>query len=198
MRLLILASSSPTRATLLSRAGVTFQAMPARIDEESLRAGLQADGVGPRDVADAMAEHKALKIARRHPEALVLGCDQILEFEGQCLGKPATLSGARERLIALRGRTHRLFTAAVLYDRGQPVWRHVTRADLTMRAFSDEFLDDYLARLGDEALHTVGAYAVEDYGIRLFDRIEGDLFGILGLPLVDLMAVLARRGDISA
>jgi len=198
MRLLILASSSPIRAALLSRAGVDFQVMPARIDEENLRAGLQADGAAPRDVADALAEHKALKIARRHPEALVLGCDQILELDGQSLGKPATLAEARGRLMALRGRTHRLFSAAVLYDRGQPVWRHVARAELTMRGFSDAFLDDYLARLGDAALQTVGGYAVEDYGIRLFDRIEGDLFGILGLPLVELLAALARRGDILA
>lgn len=198
MRPLILASASAIRAELLRRAGVSVDVMPARIDEEALRESLLAEGASPRDIADALAEHKALKIARRQGEALVLGCDQVLEFEGHVLGKAGTVPEARARLQALRGRTHRLFSAAVLYDRGEPVWRHVAEARLTMRDFSDSYLENYMSGVSDVLTSTVGAYAVEDLGIRLFEKIEGDHFAILGLPLVELLNVLARRGDIAA
>lgn len=196
MRPMILASASTIRAELLRRAGVQVQVQPARIDEEALRASLEAEGAQPRDVADALAEHKALKIAARAPEALVLGCDQVLAFQGQVLGKPADPSQARARLAALRGQSHQLLTAAVLYDRGRPVWRHLAEARLTMRAFSDAFLDEYLAAAGDALLTTTGGYALEGAGSRLFAAVEGDYFAILGLPLIDLLNALARRGDI--
>lgn len=198
MTILILASSSVIRAQLLRNAGLEVQVEPARIDEESLTAALLADGAHARDVADALAENKALKIANRHPQALVLGCDQVLEFDGQLLDKPASPEQLRSQLQALRGQTHRLFSAAVLYKDREPIWRHVDRADLTMRDFSDAFLDDYIAQCWDEIRHCVGGYQIEGLGIRLFDRIQGDLFTIQGLPLLPLLTTLSRRGDIPA
>ena len=196
MRVVILASQSQVRADLLRRAGLAVQVEPARVDEVELRRALQAEGASPRDMADALAEAKALKAARRQPEGLVLGCDQVLDLEGAVLGKPQDSAEARARLLALRGRMHRLWTAAVLYDRGEPVWRHVAEARLTMRAFTEDWLEHYLATAGWPLTGTGGAYAVEELGVRLFERIEGDHFGILGLPLLPLLAALTRRGDI--
>lgn len=196
MRPLILASASPIRAQLLRRAGIEVTAQPARIDEDALRASLEAEGAGPRDVADALAEHKALKIAARAPQALVLGCDQVLAFQGRILGKPEDPAAARARLLELRGQTHQLLTAAALYDHGVPVWRHVAEAHLTMRAFSEAFLDRYLAEAGPDLLTTTGGYALEGPGSRLFATVQGDYFAILGLPLIELLNALARRGDI--
>jgi septum formation protein len=198
MRPLILASSSPIRAELLRRAGLVFQVVPARVDEVALRDGLLAEGATPRDIADAVAEFKAQRVALRQGGALVLGCDQVLELDGQVLGKPENLQAARDRLLLLRGRSHRLFSAAVLYEGDRPIWRHVSEARLTMRLFSHDFLDWYLEMAGPDILQTVGGYAVESLGVRLFDRIDGDQFGILGLPLVELLATLSRRGDITA
>jgi septum formation protein len=196
MRRLILASGSAVRLALLRRAGLEVRAEPPRLDEEALRAALAEEGARPRDQADALAEHKAAKIARRYPEELVLGCDQILDLDGIALGKPADAAAARARLRALRGRTHRLWTAAVLYDRGAPVWRFVAEARLTMRQFSDDWLETYLAQAGWALTGTAGGYAVEELGVRLFEAIEGDHFAILGLPLLELLAALTRRGDI--
>jgi septum formation protein len=159
---------------------------------------MQAEGAGPRDIADALAEYKAQRIANRRPEALVLGCDQVLVLKGRILGKPTDRNDARARLQELRGQQHSLLSAAVLFDGGRPIWRHVSEASLYMRDFSDSFLDWYMSEKNYEILETVGGYAVEDLGIRLFDRIEGDYFGILGLPLLELLTVLGRRGDIPA
>jgi len=198
MRRLILASASPIRARLLQQAGLTFDVEPARIDEAALRDSMQAEGAGPRDIADALAEYKAQRIANRRPEALVLGCDQVLVLKGRILGKPTDRNDARARLQELRGQQHSLLSAAVLFDGGRPIWRHVSEASLYMRDFSDSFLDWYMSEKNYEILETVGGYAVEDLGIRLFDRIEGDYFGILGLPLLELLTVLGRRGDIPA
>jgi septum formation protein len=196
MRPLILASASSIRAQLLRRAGVVFHVKPAQVDEEALRESLVAEGAAPRDVADTLAEAKAWYIASRHPQDLVLGCDQVLDFQGILLGKPGTIEEARERLLALRGQAHKLYSAAVLFDGGRPVWRHVSEACLTMRQVSDDFVTDYLTQIGDEVTQTVGAYAVEGLGIRLMSRIDGDYFGILGLPLTELLNALVLRGDI--
>lgn len=196
MRTLILASQSEVRLSLLRRAGLTVESVPARVDEEALRDGLLAEGATPRDLSDTLAEHKALKVAGRRPEALVLGCDQVLDLDGQALGKPADRDAARDRLRQLRGRMHRLWSAAVLYDRGKPFWRHVAEARLTMRDFTDDWLEAYLDQAGWALTGTTGGYAVEEVGVRLFHRIEGDHFGILGLPLLELLAALTRRGDI--
>ena len=194
---LILASASPIRAALLRNAGLEIEQIPARIDEEMLRQALQAEEASPREIADALAEHKALQVAGRHGEGLVLGCDQVLDLDGRVLAKPADIREARQRLLLLRGRTHLLHSAAVLYADGAPIWRHVSRAALTMRAFSDSFLGDYLAAAGEDATQTVGGYAVESLGIRLFERIDGDYFGILGLPLLELLNFLSGRGDLN-
>lgn len=195
---LILASASTTRADMLARAGVTVVLRPARVDEEALRAGFEAEAVAPRDIADALAEAKARKVAGTNPDAVVIGCDQVLEFEGRAWGKAGDRDAARAQLAALRGHRHALHSAVVLYHRAQPVWRHSGEVRLTMRAVSDAFLDDYLARNWPDVQDSVGAYKVEAEGIRLFSRIEGDHFTILGLPLLPLLGYLADRGFIAS
>lgn len=197
MTVLTLASSSTIRASLLRSAGVEVDVRPARIDEASLCDSLLAEGANAHDIADALAEHKALRIAQRLPDSLVLGCDQILECEGRLFAKPATVEAARNDLQRLRGRTHRLHTAAVLYAKGQPIWRHVATPRLTMREVSDTYLDSYLARNWYGIRHCVGAYQIEGEGIRLFSSIEGDLFSIQGLPLLPLLDILTTRKDIA-
>ena len=196
MSVLILASSSTIRATLLRNAGLEIDLVPARVDEESLRESLTAEGAGAHDIADALAEQKALKIAAKNRDAMVLGCDQILECEGRIFAKPATPEDAREQLTALRGKTHRLHTAAILYHRGEPIWRHVATPRLTMRHFSDSFRDAYIAANWDQIRHCVGCYQIEGPGIRLFAQVEGDLFAVQGLPLLELLQILTRRKDI--
>lgn len=198
MRPILLASTSPVRATLLRNAGLAFDTRPARIDEETIRTALEAEGATPRDIADALAEMKAARIAPRHPEALVIGCDQVLEFEGRALGKPATPEALRAQILALRGHTHRLFSAVVVYQDSRPLWRHVGVARLTMHAISDAYLDDYLSRNAADLMDSVGGYKLESEGVRLFSQIEGDYFTILGLPLLPLLSWLAVRGDIPA
>lgn len=196
MNKLILASGSGARAAILRAAALSFDQKPVRLDEENLRDSLQAEGATAHDIADALAEHKAQRIAGRYREKLVLGCDQLLECEGVLFAKPASTVEAREQLVALRNRTHKLHTAAVLYHQGEPVWRHVSTPRLTMRNFSDSFLDDYIATQWDSIRHCVGGYQIEGYGIRLFSRIEGDLFAIQGLPLLELLTALTTRQDI--
>ena len=193
-RPLVLASASPTRLALLRGAGLIVTTEPARIDEAAIRAGLTAEGASAQDQADTLAELKARKIAQRQPQALVLGADQILSLHGAIFAKPQTQVAAKAQLEALRGQTHQLYSAAVLYDQGQPIWRHVTTARLTMRAFSDAYLDAYLARNWPAISGSVGGYLVEQEGIRLFEAIEGDHFTILGLPLLPLLAYLGLRG----
>jgi septum formation protein len=197
-RRLILASASAIRRDLLAQAGVSVEAIPARIDEEAIRAALQAEGAKPRDQADALAEMKARKLADRHPDAVVIGCDQVLEFQGDVWAKPESPDAARAQLRALRGQTHRLFSAVVLYDRAEPVWRHMGEVRLTMRAFSDDWLDGYVTRNWDEIQHCVGGYQLESEGVRLFAAVDGDYFSVLGLPLVPMLNYLGQRGFIPA
>lgn len=198
MRPLILASSSQIRARLLRDAGLNPRIEPARIDEAALRDGLLAEGATPREVADSLAENKAMRIAGKHPEALVLGCDQVMVFQGSILSKPADTDELRERLVRLRGQEHGLLTAAVLFDQGRPVWRHLSEAKLFMRRFSASFLNWYLSEIKPEVLQTVGGYEVESLGVRLFERIEGDYFAILGLPVLEVLNALTIRGDLNA
>lgn len=194
---IFLASASVIRAQMLAAAGVVVTCRPARIDEDAIRAALEADGARPHDVADALAEMKARKIAEREPEALVIGCDQVLDLKGQVFGKPETRDAARAQLLALRGQTHRLLSAVVVYEQAKPAWRHIGEVHLTMRPISDAYLDDYLTRNWDSIRHSVGAYKLEEEGVRLFSCVEGDYFTVLGLPLLDLLGYLGQRGFIA-
>ncbi|WP_435312245.1 Maf family protein [Primorskyibacter sedentarius] len=195
---LVLASGSSIRAQLLRDAQVPFIVAPAKIDESSIRAGMEAEDAIPRDIADTLAEMKARKASGKAPGRLVLGCDQVLAVDRKVLGKPDTPQELREQLELLRNRKHQLLSAAVLYKDGEPKWRHVSTARLTMRDFSDGFLDDYIARNWDSVRHCVGGYKLEEEGVRLFARIEGDYFTILGLPLLELLNYLAISGEIES
>ena len=189
---LVLASQSAARRAVLDGAGVTYEAVVAGVDEDSVKVGLLAEGASPRDVADALAELKAVRVSRSRAD-YVIGADQTLEFEGRLYDKADTLDAARERLLALRGKPHRLHSAVVVAKDGQPIWREVVTATLTMRPFSDTFLEAYLATEGKAALGSVGCYRLEGPGAQLFSRIEGDYFAILGLPLMGLLDLLRRH-----
>lgn len=195
---LILASGSETRARMLCQAGVDFEVVPAAVDEDSIKSALLAENARPRDIADALAEAKARKIASKHPDALVIGSDQVLDFNGGLLSKPKTQDEALAQLKAMRSTRHHLFSAAVIYDDAKPVWRHVGQVRLCMRDTSDAWLADYVARNWDSIRHSVGAYRLEEEGVRLFTRIEGDHFNVLGMPLLELLSYLTLRGTLPA
>lgn len=192
----ILASTSAIRRTLLTQAGIVYEAVSPGVDEDAAKVALRAAGAGPREQADAIAEMKALKVSARRP-GLVIGCDQVLGFEGEAWDKSASLEEARERLLLWRGKTHTLECAAVVARDGVPIWRQLKTSRMTMRHFSEAFLDDYLARYGQEALSSVGVYQLEGAGVQLFERIEGDYFAILGLPLLELLAFLRLHGAVA-
>jgi septum formation protein len=190
---IILASTSATRAKLLRAAGVAFEAAAPHVDEEALKHGLRELGMSPRDQADALAEAKALSVSRRRP-GLVVGADQILALGREAFDKAPDRDAAKERLQALRGQTHSLFTGVVVASDGTPIWRHIDETRLTMRGFSDGFLDSYLDRVGADAFESVGAYRLEGLGAQLFERVEGDFFSVLGLPLLPLLGFLRLHG----
>lgn len=192
---LILASGSAARRRMLEAAGLSFTAEAPRVDEDAAKASLRAEGLKPRDQADALAELKALSVSRR-TGGFVIGADQMLAIEGEVLDKPRDMAEARAHLMRLRGRAHDLLTAAVVARDGAVIWRHIETPRLTMRAFSDEFLDAYLAKAGQGALSSVGAYQLEGLGAQLFARVDGDYFSVLGLPLLPLMAFLREHGMI--
>jgi septum formation protein len=182
----------------LQNAGLDVHAYPARVDEPALRSALLAENASPRDIADALAEAKALKLAQRHPQALVLGCDQVLALGARLFNKPNSMAEARQQLRDLSGQTHQLLSAAVVYHQAQPVWRHVGVARLTMRPLSEAYLDEYLDRTWPDVQSSVGSYQLEAEGIRLFSAVEGDYFTILGVPLLPLLSYLSVRGFISS
>ena len=191
--MVILASKSMARRAVLEGAGVSAEIAVAGVDEDAVKASLLAEGASPRDVADALAELKAIRVSAARP-GLVLGADQTLEFDGRLYDKAATLQEARGRLQLLRGRPHKLHSAVVVARDGAPVWRELVSATLTMRDFSDAFLEEYLAAEGPEALGSVGCYRLEGPGAQLFSRIQGDYFAILGLPLLGLLEFLRQQG----
>ncbi len=193
-----LASASATRARLLDAAGIPVVAEPAAVDEEEIKAAFHAERRSAADCAAALAEAKAARISARHPEALVIGADQMLDCNGVWFDKPVDLAHARAHLLALRGKRHALISAVAVLRRGAVLWHTVDRAELTMRPFSDEFLHHYLVAAGDDALTSVGAYRLEGLGAQLFERIDGDFFSILGLPLLPLLDFLRGHGALAA
>jgi septum formation protein len=191
---LILASSSVARHRLFAAAGLEFVVEPARIDEASIKTRFTVNGRSASDCALALAEAKARQVAADHPGALVIGADQILVCGGEWFDKPASLAEARSQLQTLRGRVHKLVTAACVVQEQACIWQGERWAKLTMREFSDTFLDAYLAAEGTAVLGSVGAYRLEGRGIQLFAQVEGDYFAILGLPLIELLGFLRERG----
>lgn len=191
---LILASGSSIRATLLQNAGIEADVLPARVDEDSVKASLLAEQAAPRDVADALAELKALKVSDKRPDAMVIGCDQVLDFNGTLLSKPRDEQEALEQLLAMRGKSHDLLSAVVIAEAGKPVWREVGTVTLTMRMASDAYLKSYVTRNWDSLRQSVGGYKLEEEGVRLFSMIKGDYFTVLGLPMLSLISYLNLRG----
>jgi septum formation protein len=194
---LILASASPYRRRMFENAGVAFSVVPADVDEASLKRRLAGKAQPAAAVADALARAKAQDVSARYPDAMIIGADQILAVDNELLDKPGDLAAARAQLERLRGRTHRLLSAVALAQGGDILWTHVGEAVLTMREFSPGFLDRYLAHAGASLCQIVGAYEIEGLGIQLFERVEGDHFTIIGLPLVPLLTELRSRGVIA-
>lgn len=191
---LILASGSASRQRMLREAKVPFEVDVANVDEESAIESLIAEGASARDIADFLAELKAIKVSTRHPTAFVLGADQTLGLGKEVFQKPRSLAEAEAHLRRLKGRQHKLFSAVAIAREGSVVWRAMGEATLTMREFSDEFLSAYLGETGGDILGSVGAYHVEGLGIQLFSRIDGDQFTIMGLPLVPVLDFLRLHG----
>lgn len=196
---IILASTSSARRQILENAGLSFDVLAPKVDEEALKHALAADDLAPRDLADALAEAKAVKISARHPAALVLGADQVLAIDdGPLLDKPESPQAACEQLKMLSGKHHRLFSALVVAAAGVPLWRHVGIVRLAVRPLSDRFITDYVARNWESIRHCVGCYQIEGEGAQLFIRIEGDHFDIMGMPLLPLLSFLRERKEIAS
>ena len=196
VRRLILASGSRARKNMLSAAGLVFDVVPADVAEDAITSAMisESDCVEAADIAGVLAAEKALSVARAHPNALVIGSDQVLAVGRRMFSKAADIAESRETLTALRGRTHELVSAVALASGNEVVWQTVESAQLTMRPFSDDFLDAYLSRYGERILGSVGCYEIEGAGIQLFERVEGDHFTIMGMPLLPLMNELRKHG----
>ena len=186
----VLASSSITRHRLLESAGVIFEPVSPRVDEDEIKQAMVAENASPPKIAEVLAEQKAQAVSRKRPEFLVIGADQILELDGQIYSKPTNQAEARAALIDLRGNQHNLISFVCIVRDGQRLWHKVDTASLIMRDFSDEFLDAYLASIGEEAYGGPGSYRIEEVGSQLFSKITGDYFTILGLPLLPLLEFL--------
>ncbi len=193
---IILASGSPFRRKMLEDSGVPFEQIRPEIDERAVEQAVSGSGLTPADLAEILAEAKATAVSELHPDALVIGSDQTLSLGEEILHKPADMEEARRRLLALSGRTHELNSAVVLAQNGNAIWRHVSTARLTMRDLDPGFIGRHLASVGEKALSSVGAYQIEGKGIQLFEKIDGDHFTIVGLPLLPLLAELRARGAI--
>ncbi len=194
--MIILASGSRARALMLDQAGIAFTVDVAMVDEQGVKDSLAAETRNPARVAEVLAELKAVRVSARHPGALVIGADQMLDCEGIWFDKPTDREAARRQLLALRHKTHRLTSAVVAVRDGRQVSHHTESAKLTHRNFSEHFLDTYLEQAGDAVLSSVGAYQLEGLGSQLFLQVEGDFFTILGLPLLALMDFLRENGEL--
>ncbi|HET9149858.1 MAG TPA: Maf family nucleotide pyrophosphatase [Alphaproteobacteria bacterium] len=191
---IVLASQSASRRAMLEAAGIAFAVDPAAVDEAAVKDRLKERRAEAREVAETLAWLKAEEVSRRHGDALVVGSDQMLVCNGRWFDKPESRAGARAQLLALKGRRHELIAAVTVVRNGEKLWHHVERAALTMRAFSEDFLDGYLDRVGSKAFQSVGAYQIEGLGVQLFENIEGDSFTIMGMPLLPLLAFLRGVG----
>lgn len=194
---IILASGSIIRRQLMEQAGLDFEVVTKPVDENAIKEAMLAEGSRLRDIADVLAEAKAMRVSRTMA-GLVIGADQIMVMDNQLFDKPKTMDEARERLKLMRGKTHFLVGAVVICENGSPVWRHMAKTKLTMRDFSDDFLDDYLKAEGEIVLKSVGAYRFEGRGSQLFSHVEGDFFSILGLSLLPVMDYLRLRGALGS
>lgn len=192
---LILASASLVRARLLENAGLSFECIPAHVDEAEIKKSLAVEGASARQIAEVLAEQKAVKVSNKHNEALVIGADQVLECEGKLFDKPITMDEVSQHLRLLRSKTHSLATATVVCLGGKVIWRHLEAPELTMRPLSDGFIDQYKERNGDKLMSSVGAYFLEEEGTQLFSQVKGDFFAVLGLPMLPLLDLL-RRYDV--
>jgi septum formation protein len=181
----------------LKSAGIAVEIAPPNVDEDAVKQSLLAEKADPSRVADVLAELKAVKISAAHPEALVIGSDQVLALGNELISKCANMDEARALLMLLRGKKHELICAVVLAKGGAPIWRHVEKASLWMREFSDDFLGDYLAAEGEDLLAGVGCYRIEGQGLQLFSRVEGDNSCIQGLPMLPLIAALRAQGALA-
>ena len=191
---LVLASASPSRRTLLENAGLHFTVSPAAVDEAAVKQSLKAESASVAQAAETLAELKAQRVSSSHGESLVIGADQMLECEGRWFDKPDNRAEAQRHLESLRGRSHTLWSAVCIVRAGSRIWHHNAPARMTMRPLTDDFVQDYLDKVGEQALTSVGAYQLEGLGAQLFSRIEGDFFTILGLPLLPLLEVLRANG----
>ena len=194
---LILASGSAIRAQILTEAGLDYEVISKPVDEAAIKESMLSEGARLRDIADALAEAKAMRVSRTEP-GFVIGADQIMVMDDILFDKPPTIEAARERLLEMRGKAHKLMGAVVVCENGETVWRHLSVTKLTVRDFSDAFLDQYIKLEGESLTKSVGAYRFEGPGAQLFSKVEGDFFSILGLPLLPLLDYLRTRGVVAS
>ena len=190
---IILASESKIRRKLLLQAEVNFQSIAAKIDEDTIKESLKNEDAKPKDISDALAEYKAIRVANNFPTDIIIGCVQILVCNNEIISKARTLNEAKETLKLLRGKSHQLLSSAVIYDNNKPVWRTTSRAQLFMRDFTDEYLEYYIQTSGTDILSSVGCYLLENNGVNLFNRIQGDYFTVLAFPLLEVLDFLRKR-----
>ncbi len=194
---IILASGSQIRRDIMVSAGLEFDVITRPVDEAAIKTAMLQQGALPRDIADALAEAKSVRVSRE-VAGLVIGADQIMVMDGHVFDKPKTMTEARERLLSMRGKNHHLIGGVVICEDGHAVWRHISKTTLTVREFSEAFLDEYLAQEGEILLKSVGAYRFEGRGAQLFSHVEGDFFSILGLSLLPVLDYLRLRGAVSS